>query len=121
MAKLMYEALRELRDARGLSRGELSRMTVRLGFPGVPEKSIDALESEKRAGQLPKASTIRALAQALEVEPEYFYEWPIALAQEARATRSPAEIARGAAQRREGKPRSSRPGQTGKPGKGRAA
>lgn len=98
---LIHAKLRELREERGYSRSALSRATVTDGFAGIPESTIEALE--KRPGQVPKAWIIEALAAALDVQPDAFYEWPIAVAQQKRTTaRNPVEIARQAAQRREG-------------------
>lgn len=121
MAKLIYELLPELRKKRDLTVPELSRITIRNGGTEVPQKSIEALESKSRAGQIPKAHTLVALAKALDVPPDRFYEWPIAEAQAARTTRSPVEIARGAAQRRRDTPAASPRDQSGKPKRGRAA
>lgn len=78
MSQLIADALRELRQDRGLSRSRLSRLTVRPGNEGVGEKTIQALETFP--GRVPQAEIIEALAAALEVAPERFYEYPIALA-----------------------------------------
>jgi hypothetical protein len=69
----------KLRKLRGdTSRSELSRRTASPGGRYVPEKTIQALE--ENAGRVPEAEIIEALALALKVPPEDFYEWPIALA-----------------------------------------
>jgi transcriptional regulator with XRE-family HTH domain len=78
MSQLFADALRQLREERGLSRSRLSRLTVRPGSEGVGEKTIQALESVP--GRVPQAEIVEALAAALEVAPEVFYEYPIALA-----------------------------------------
>ena len=76
--KLIREALRELREQRRLSRSQLSRQTVAVGDPGVSESTIEALET--KAGRVPDASTLEILARTLGVEPDTFYEYPIAVA-----------------------------------------
>lgn len=78
VAKLIRDALRELREQRRLSRSQLSRQTVAVGDPGVSESTIEALET--KAGRVPDASTLESLARTLGVEPETFYEYPIAVA-----------------------------------------
>jgi transcriptional regulator with XRE-family HTH domain len=75
---LIYDELRRIRQDRGLSRSQLSRLTVGPGYSGVPEKTIQALETYP--GRVPDADIIEALASALGVPPEHFYEWPIAAA-----------------------------------------
>jgi transcriptional regulator with XRE-family HTH domain len=108
--KLIREALRELREARHLSRSQLSRQTVALGDPGVSESTIEALEM--KAGRVPDASTLEALARTLDVEPDTFYEYPIAVARRegrgktaAAVTRArEAEALRGRAQQRSERP-----------------
>lgn len=75
---LLRELLRGLREERGLSRSDLSFATVRLGFAGVPEPTIEALEI--KPGRVPDADTLEAIAAALEVQPDAFYEYPIAVA-----------------------------------------
>lgn len=87
--ELIWQLLPRLREERGLSVAELSRITTRNAVADnasaeVPQKSIEALESQARVGQVPKARYIRALAKGLGVPPETFYEYPIAEAQEAR-------------------------------------
>ncbi len=82
--ELMQGALRRLREEAGLSRSQLSRATVREGYAGVPESTIEALET--KAGRVPDASTIEALSEALGVDPDVFYEYPIAQARRATAT-----------------------------------
>ena len=99
VAKLIYELLPELRAQRDLTVPELARITTRIAMD-VPQKSIEALESKARAGQIPKRHTLEALAAAMRIEPDVFYEWPIAVAQAGRvATPSVAGRARAAARR----------------------
>ncbi len=81
VAKLIREALRELREQRNLSRSQLSRQTVAVGDPGVSESTIEALET--KPGRVPDASTLESLARTLGVEPATFYEYPIAVARRA--------------------------------------
>jgi transcriptional regulator with XRE-family HTH domain len=81
MPELLAAALKRLREDRGLSRSQLSRLTVRVGYEGVPEITIKSLESTP--GRMPDAETLRELAMALGVEPSTFYEWPILEAREA--------------------------------------
>lgn len=78
MARLINEVLRELRGQHGLSRSQLSRRTVGVGHLGVSESTIEALET--LPGRVPAASTLELLAAACDVEPEIFYEYPIAAA-----------------------------------------
>lgn len=123
MAELLYELLPRLRKERDLTVPELSRMTIRMGISEIPEKSIQALESKARAGQVPKAHTLIALAKALEVEPETFYEWPIAEAQANRAAkqRPLGEIAKEAGRLRTDTTRQPPPGDAAHPDSDRAA
>jgi hypothetical protein len=89
--RLMHEVLRELRGP--MSRSHLSRLTVGPGQVYVGEKTIQALEEE--LGRVTKAEIIEALATALGVEPDVFYEYPIALAQrEGRAAKDAKRDAR---------------------------
>jgi transcriptional regulator with XRE-family HTH domain len=81
VAKLIREALRELREQRKLSRSQLSRQTVAVGDLGVSESTIEALET--KPGRVPDASTLESLARTLGVEPATFYEYPIAVARRA--------------------------------------
>lgn len=107
--KLIREALRELRKERRLSRSQLSRQTVALGDPGVSESTIEALET---TGRVPDASTLEVLARTLDIEPDTFYEYPIAVARRdargktaAAVTRErEAEALRGRAQQRSERP-----------------
>lgn len=78
MPQLIADALRQLRKEQGLSRSRLSRLTVRAGDEGVGEKTIQALETFP--GRVPQVEIVEALAAALGVAPERFYEYPIALA-----------------------------------------
>lgn len=123
MARLLFEVLPGLRKSKGWTVWNLAEATVLAGHP-IPQKSIEALESPARAGQLPKAATLRSLATALEVDPEVFYEWPIAIAQEGRrggATQTPEQIAQEEAQRRRDRPSPSRPSVKRSSPRGRAA
>src|ERR1700712_1155249 len=76
--KLIREALRELREQRSLSRSQLSRQTVAVGDLGVSESTIEALET--KPGRVPDATTLETLARTLDVRPDMFYEYPIAVA-----------------------------------------
>ena len=81
--------LRGLRHERGLSRSQLSRLTVAVGQLGVSESTIEALET--KPGRVPDACTLELLARTLDVEPDVFYEYPIAVARrDARARRAAA-------------------------------
>jgi transcriptional regulator with XRE-family HTH domain len=112
--KLIREALRELREERRLSRSQLSRQTVAVGDLGVSESTIEALET--KAGRVPDATTLETLARTLDVRPDTFYEYPIAVARrDARAAPAKAvtrerEAAalRGRAQQRSERPSSDR-------------
>jgi transcriptional regulator with XRE-family HTH domain len=74
--------LREIRLRRGLSQADLSAMT------GVAEFTISEIESGKRAN--PRPSTLRKLAQALEVEVADLYGEPaVPLAEAPREAGSP--------------------------------
>lgn len=109
--KLIREALRELREEHGLSRSQLSRRTVAVGDPGVSESTIEALET--KPGRVPDATTIETLARTLDVAPDTFYEYPIAVARRDARGRKPdaavtrereAAALRGRAQQRSGRP-----------------
>lgn len=108
--KLIREALRELRAERNLSRSQLSRQTVAVGDLGVSESTIEALET--KAGRIPDATTLETLARTLDIHPDTFYEYPIAVARrDARAkgrggVTRPREAAaiRGKAQQRNERP-----------------
>ena len=83
------ERLRGLRRERGVSRSQLSRLTVDVGQPGVSESTIEALET--KPGRVPDAGTLELLAHGLDVAPDVFYEYPIAVARRnARARRAAA-------------------------------
>lgn len=125
VAKLLYELLPELRAQNGnMSRMALSFQTVRQGFEGVSAKTIESWEMIP--GRLPKAHALRAVADALNVSPEVFYEWPIALAQEGRptatsgATQTLADVAEEAGRRRTSRqtPRDEDPPDTRQKGRG---
>lgn len=85
VAELIGAMMRRLRDERGWTRSDLSFRTVRVGYAGMPEPSIEALET--RLGTVPAAETIEALAAAFELPPETFYEYPIAVARASRRAR----------------------------------
>jgi transcriptional regulator with XRE-family HTH domain len=78
MDALIATRLRELRSKKGLSRSQLSLLTVRDGYAGVPESTIKAIET--KPGRVPEAPILEALARALGEKPEVFYEFPIAAA-----------------------------------------
>ena len=61
-ASPLCESLREYRERRGYSRADLAYLS------GVSEDLISELEAP--AGPTPNASTVKALADALAVEPE---------------------------------------------------
>jgi len=83
------ERLRGLRLERAISRSELSRLTVSVGQLGVSESTIEALET--KPGRVPDAGTLELLARTLDVAPDVFYEYPIAVARRnARARRDAA-------------------------------
>ena len=77
-APLIGLRLAELRKDAKLSRSRLSWLTVREGSEGVPEATIRRIETQR--GVVPGAWIIDALAKALGVPPESFYEYPIAKA-----------------------------------------
>jgi transcriptional regulator with XRE-family HTH domain len=122
--KLIREALRELREERRLSRSQLSRQTVAVGDLGVSESTIEALET--KAGRVPDATTLETLARTLDVRPDTFYEYPIAVARrEARAAPAKAvtrerEAAalRGRAQQRSERPSTDRDTKPARRGRG---
>lgn len=103
--KLIREVLRELRDQHNLSRSQLSRRTVAVGDPGISESTIEAIET--KPGRVPDATTLEVLARTLDVAPDAFYEYPIAVARrDAReVTRErEARALRGRAQQRSERP-----------------
>lgn len=105
-----------------MSRWDLSRATVKLGYEGVPVDTIIAYET--RPGQVPSADVLEMLAKALGVEPDVFYEYPLAVAKRAaklKLTEIPEEVAEEAAQPPEAKPPEVVPSETPRKGKGRAA
>lgn len=75
----------------------LSRQTAREGDAGVGEKTIEAIE--RNLGRVPEARIIEALARALAVQPDDFYEYPIAVAR--RDSKLPTQAEREAADDRE--------------------
>lgn len=88
---LLCVALRRYREAKGWSRSDLSGATVRLGFRGVPESTIEALEM--KPGRVPEAEILELLAMALAINPNEFYEYPIAVARRAARVSSDAMTA----------------------------
>lgn len=86
MDALIKTRLPELRRKRSLNRSQLSRLTVREGFAGVPEGTIKSIE--KAPGRVPDLAFLQAIAGPLGVEPSYFYEYPIALARASAARES---------------------------------
>jgi len=52
--------------------------TARVGDTGVGEKTIQAIEANR--GRVPEAWIIESIAAALDIAPEDFYEYPIAVA-----------------------------------------
>lgn len=91
MEALISDKVRQLREARGWSRAELSHVISQRTGQRVPVDTIEAIESNP--GRVPKLEIIEALAVGLDVRPEDFYEWPIAAA---RAGRPPAVSSRDA-------------------------
>lgn len=83
-APLIAQRLADLRQERKLSRLRLSWLTVREGFAGVPEGTIRYIETHP--GAIPGKIIIEALAKALGVAPDSFYEYPIAKARAGEAT-----------------------------------
>ena len=69
--------LRALRDQRGYSRSQLSRLTMAIDGKGLPEITIKDLETNPRQ---PHLETLELLSEALEVRPETFPEYRLALA-----------------------------------------
>jgi transcriptional regulator with XRE-family HTH domain len=69
--------LRRLRAERELSRSQLSRQTVEIDGRGLPEITIKDLETNPRQ---PRIETVELLAAALDVPPETFPEYRLALA-----------------------------------------
>lgn len=115
--RLIHEALPLLREQRKLSRSRLSRMTVQPGNAGIGEKTIQALEDNP--GRVPEARIIEAIANALGVPPEHFYEWPIAVARREAKERAAAAALRGheeRGRRRDGVRDATRPETTQGPG-----
>jgi len=74
--KPISEQLRELREARGWSRERLSHEAYTIDEDGTSYAQITAIE---RGNRRASAATILALAEALEVDPEVFPEFRLAL------------------------------------------
>jgi transcriptional regulator with XRE-family HTH domain len=78
-ADVFSDRLRHLRkEVAGLSRSQLSRKTTAVNGRGLPEITIKVLETDRT--RQPEINTIEVLAAALEVEPETFPEYRLALA-----------------------------------------
>lgn len=113
VTQLLAEKLRALRGE--MSVRELSHATVRVGDLGVGERTIQLLEATP--GRVPEADIIEALAAALDVNPEEFYEYPIAAARRTAAAtpeatrKREADALRKRAQRPDARP-SGEPGTT---------
>lgn len=80
VARLLHEVLPALRRERGLSQMALARRTARPHDEGLSLSTIQAYEKPGRAGTVPELEILEALAHGLEVKPEVFYEYPLALA-----------------------------------------
>lgn len=63
MKEFKFERIAALRKARGMTQSELGDLV------GVTTRSIQNYES----GRIPRAACILRIANALEVDPEYFY------------------------------------------------
>jgi transcriptional regulator with XRE-family HTH domain len=73
---LLHERLPELRKQHGLSQNDLADL-----IPGVSVDTVRKYELKSRAGTIPDAEILEAMAAALNLGPaEAFYEYPIALA-----------------------------------------
>lgn len=79
VAELFGVALRRLRTDRAWSRDRLSSEIARAGDRDVPVSTLRSYESGND-GRIPDAEIIEAIAAGLGVDPDVFYEWPIALA-----------------------------------------
>jgi transcriptional regulator with XRE-family HTH domain len=127
---LLHERLPQLRGMRGLSQNELADLT-----PGVSLDTVRKYELKSRAGTIPDAEILKALATALGMKPEEaFYEYPIAEARRAarpgvsqrkskapKPSETPEQVAIEAAQQREATPPASSPSVKRNGRKGRAA
>jgi transcriptional regulator with XRE-family HTH domain len=91
---LIYRLLPYLRDRADLSQNDLAHRAQ----PAVSVNTIQSLEKPANAGRVPDAEILEALAEALGVQPDEFYEYPIAAARRT-ARPSVARRARRAAQR----------------------
>ena len=91
-AVLMADTLRALREARGLSRSQLSRTTASAAHRGISESTLEALET--KPGRVPHATTIEILARTLGVEPATFYEYPIASGRRSARALAPQDASR---------------------------
>lgn len=119
---LLRERLRTLREAKNMTRWDLARATVRLGYEGVPVATLVAYE--KRPGQVPPADVLEILAEALGESPDVFYEYPLAVAKrdaKLKQSETPGAVAEGAARRREATPPADAPSHPRRGRKGRAA
>ena len=75
--KPIEEQLREIREAKGWSRERLSHEAYSIDQDGTSYAQITAIE---RGNRRASAATILALAKALDVDPEIFPEYRLALA-----------------------------------------
>jgi transcriptional regulator with XRE-family HTH domain len=95
VVRLLYELLPELRDQKGLSQEALAYRTGDPSSGGISVGSIRQYEKRGRAGVVPEVEILEALAEALEVNVETFYEYPLAKAR--REARPATSRRRGAA------------------------
>lgn len=84
MPELFGQKVKRLREARGWTPDLLSAKTLVGDKLAVTPQGIK--QAERAAGRVPDADIIEALAQALGVQPEDFYEYPIAVARREAAT-----------------------------------
>jgi transcriptional regulator with XRE-family HTH domain len=96
--RLLHELLPALRKEAGLTQSDLSFETANGGGPRVPTSTIHSYEQRNGIGRIPDAEILESLARALSVQPDVFYEWPIAQARR-EARPSATRHARKAAQR----------------------
>ncbi len=84
MVELFPQKLKRLREAKGWTPDLLSAKTMSGDTLAITPQGIK--QAERAAGRVPEARTLEALAKALGVEPEEFYEYPIAVARRDAAT-----------------------------------
>lgn len=106
--ELFPQKLRRLRTEANLSPEQLAAQTVRDGKFAISAQRIR--QQEASAGVVPDADKLEKLAAALDVKPEDFYEYPIAVARRAAAS-TPEAIRRREADalRKRGKRQGERP------------